>query len=53
MRRKGIVAISPDQEWMAREDMQTLRRAEEIRKDPKRLEAATNRRRNISRNCPA
>ncbi len=42
MRRKGIVAINPDQEWMAREDMQTLRRAEEIRKDPKRLEAATN-----------
>ncbi len=41
MRRKGIVAISPDQEWMAREDMQTLRRAEEIRRDSKRLAAAT------------
>ena len=41
MRRKGIAAMSPDQEWMAREDMQTLRRAEEIRRDSKRLAAAT------------
>ncbi len=40
-RSKGALAVSPDQEWRARQDMSTLREAEEIRRDAKRLEAAT------------
>jgi len=32
--------ISMDKEWQAEEDMRTLVRAEEVRKDPKRLKAA-------------
>lgn len=43
MRRKGIAVIGPAMDWQAHEDMQTLRRAEEIRRDPKRLEAAAKR----------
>lgn len=33
-------SISMDKEWQAEEDMRTLVRAEEVRKDPKRLKAA-------------
>lgn len=32
--------IAIDKEWQAEDDMRTLVRAEEIRKDPKRLKAA-------------
>ena len=32
--------IAMDKEWQAEDDMRTLVRAEEIRKDPKRLKAA-------------
>ena len=40
--KKGIRAMSTksEAEWQAEEDMRTLMRAEEIRKDPKRLKAA-------------
>lgn len=33
-------SISMDKEWQAEDDMRTLVRAEEVRKDPKRLKAA-------------
>lgn len=33
-------SIGMDKEWQAEDDMRTLVRAEEIRKDPKRLKAA-------------
>ena len=36
---KGIGASSDD-DWKVEDDMRTLARAEEIRKDPKRLKAA-------------
>lgn len=32
--------IGMDKDWQAEDDMRTLARAEEIRKDPKRLKAA-------------
>lgn len=32
--------ISSDKDWQAEDDMRTLARAEEIRKDPARLKAA-------------
>lgn len=31
------VAIKPDEEWMAEDDLRTLMRAREIRNDPKRM----------------
>ena len=34
------ISASSDDDWRADEDMRTLARAEEIRKDPKRLKAA-------------
>lgn len=33
-------AIAMEKDWQAEDDMRTLARAEEIRKDPKRLKAA-------------
>lgn len=32
----AAMAIGPNNDWMAEEDMRTLMRAQEIRKDPKR-----------------
>ncbi len=36
----GAVAMAEDKKWEREEDLRTLQRAEEIRKDPKRLQAA-------------
>lgn len=39
--KKGSASIYPgDAEWRAQSDMETLARAEEIKRDPKRLAAA-------------
>lgn len=35
-----MASITSDKEWQIEDDMRTLVRAEEIRKDPKRLKAA-------------
>lgn len=37
---KGMNAMSPDADWQARQDLQTLMECEAIEKDPKRLKAA-------------
>lgn len=37
---RGITAIKPDEEWQVESDLNTLMRAEEIEKDPKRLAKA-------------
>jgi hypothetical protein len=31
------MALKPDEEWMAEDDLRTLMRAREIRNDPKRM----------------
>ncbi|BDE74078.1 MULTISPECIES: hypothetical protein [Delftia] len=40
MAKASTTSIPSDADWRADEDMRTLARAEEIRKDPKRLKAA-------------
>ena len=40
MASKSTAVPSSDDDWQAEDDMRTLARAEEIRKDPKRLKAA-------------
>ncbi|SDZ16852.1 hypothetical protein [Delftia lacustris] len=40
MAKASTTSISSDDDWRVEEDMRTLARAEEIRKDPKRLKAA-------------
>lgn len=37
---RGIAAIKPDEQWRVESDLDTLMRAEEIEKDPKRLAKA-------------
>ncbi len=37
---KNLTAASEEGKWQAEDDMRTLARAEEIRRDPKRLKAA-------------
>lgn len=40
MAKASTTSISSDDDWLVEDDMRTLARAEEIRKDPKRLKAA-------------
>lgn len=40
MAKTKAVDVGPDAEWQAEDDMRTLARAEEIRRDPKRLAKA-------------
>lgn len=40
MAKKDIAVTSSERDWQAEDDMRTLARAEEIRKDPARLKAA-------------
>ena len=40
MANASTTSIPSDADWRAEDDMRTLARAEEIRKDPKRLKAA-------------
>ncbi|WP_182340937.1 hypothetical protein [Comamonas koreensis] len=40
MAKKDIAVPSSERDWQAEDDMRTLARAEEIRKDPDRLKAA-------------
>lgn len=37
---KNLIAAAGEDKWQAEDDMRTLARAEEIRRDPKRLKAA-------------
>lgn len=40
-KEKSATAVSSDDKWQAEDDLRTLVRAEEIRKDSKRFKAAT------------